>query len=89
MDINHGPRAAILKKNSWWLLPFYMSVVTYFYYEKVRRRMRAATVSHLLKSLHNLSFFFSNTLIQFRIIHLLRTYAYQELKNVHFFKNVE
>ena len=35
-DINHGYRAAILKKNSLWLLPFYMAVATYCYYEKVR-----------------------------------------------------
>ena len=39
-DINHGYRAAILKKNSLWLLPLYMVVATYFYYEKVRRTMR-------------------------------------------------
>ena len=48
-DINHGYRAAILKKNSLWLLPFYMVVATYFYYEKVRRTMRTAIVSNLLK----------------------------------------
>ena len=40
--------AAILKKNSLWLLPFYMVVATYFYYEKVRRTMRTAIVSNLL-----------------------------------------
>ena len=28
-DINHGYRAAILKKNSSWLLPFCMTVTTY------------------------------------------------------------
>ena len=33
-DINHGYRAVILKKNSLRLLPFYMVVATYFYYEK-------------------------------------------------------
>ena len=49
-DINHGYRAAILKKNSLWLLPFYMVVATYFYYEKVHRTMRTAIVSNLLKS---------------------------------------
>ena len=47
-DINHGYRAAILKKNSLWLLPFYMVVATYFYHEKVRRTMRTAIVSNLL-----------------------------------------
>ena len=31
-DINHGYRAAILKKNSLWLLPLYMAVATYFYF---------------------------------------------------------
>ena len=47
-DINHGYRAAILKKNYLWLLPFYMAVATYCYYEKVRRMMRTANVSYLL-----------------------------------------
>ena len=49
-DINHDYRAAILKKNSLWLLPFYMAVATYCYYEKVHRTMRNAIVLHLLKS---------------------------------------
>ena len=44
-DINHGYRADILKKSSLWLLPYYMAVATYFYYEKVSRTMRTATVS--------------------------------------------
>ena len=38
----------LLKKNSLWLLPFYMAVATYFYYGKVRRMMRTAIVSYLL-----------------------------------------
>ena len=46
-DINHGYRAAILKKNFLWLLPFYMVVATYFYYEKIRKTMRTAIVSNL------------------------------------------
>ena len=33
-EINHGYKAAILKENSLWLLPFYMVVATYFYSEK-------------------------------------------------------
>ena len=48
-DINHCYRAATLKKNSLWLLPFYMAVATYCYYEKLRRTMPNATVSYLLK----------------------------------------
>ena len=36
-NINHGYGAAILKKQSLWLLPWCMAVATYFYYEKVRR----------------------------------------------------
>ena len=36
-------------KNSLWLLPFYMVVATYLYYEKVRRTMHTATVSNLFK----------------------------------------
>ena len=53
-DINHGNRAAILKKNSLWLLPFYMAVATYCYYEKVRRMMRTAIVSYLLNWIVNI-----------------------------------
>ena len=49
IDINHGYRAAILKKSSLWLLPSYMTVATYCYYEKVRRTMHTAIVSYLLK----------------------------------------
>ena len=33
-DINHGYRATVLKKNSLWLLPFYMAVASYCYSEK-------------------------------------------------------
>ena len=51
-DINHGYRAAILKKKFLWLLLFYMVVVTYFCYEKVRRTMHTAIVSNLLKLKH-------------------------------------
>ena len=47
---NESDRAAILKKNSLWLLPFYMAVATYCYYEKVRRTMCTAIVSCLHKS---------------------------------------
>ena len=47
-DINHGYQAALLKKKSLWLLPLYMAVATYFYYEKVCRTMRTAIVSNLL-----------------------------------------
>ena len=50
-DINHGYRAAILKRNYLWLLPFFMVVATSFYHENVRRMMRTATVSNLLKSI--------------------------------------
>ena len=48
-DVNYDCRGNILKKNSLWLLTFYMAVATYFYYEKVRRTMRTAIVSNLLK----------------------------------------
>ena len=47
-DIDHGHRAAVLKKIVWWLLPLCMVVVTYFYYEKVRRTMRIAIVLYPL-----------------------------------------
>ena len=54
-DINYGYRAATLKKNSLWLLPFYMVVATYFYYEKVRRTMRTAIASNLLNTDESIS----------------------------------
>ena len=43
--INPSYRAAILKKNSLWLLPFYIAVATYCYFEKVRRKVRTTIVS--------------------------------------------
>ena len=48
-DISHDYKAALLKKNSLRLLSFYMDVSFYCYYEKVRRTMRTAVVSYLLK----------------------------------------
>ena len=48
-DIDHDYRAVILMKRSLRLLPFYMAVATYYYYEKVRKTMRTAIVSYLLK----------------------------------------
>ena len=48
-DINHGYRAAILKKCSLWVLPPYMVVSTYCYYEKAHRTMHTAIVLSLLK----------------------------------------
>ena len=48
-DINHGNRAAIFKENPLWLFPFNMTVAASCYYEKVRRTMRTAIVSYLLK----------------------------------------
>ena len=35
-NINHGYGAVLLKKNSLWLLPFYMAVASHCYYEQVR-----------------------------------------------------
>ena len=42
--------AAILKKNYLWLLPFFIVMATYCYYEKVRGMVRTAIASYLLKS---------------------------------------
>ena len=52
-NINHGYRAAILKKNSLWLLLFYMAVATYCYYEKVHTTMHTAIVSYVLNYMKN------------------------------------
>ena len=49
-DINHGYKAAILKKSCLRLLPSYMVVAAYSYYEKVRRTMRTAIVLCLLNT---------------------------------------
>ena len=54
-DINHGYKAALLKKNYLWLLSFYMDVTSYCYYEKVCRRMNTAVVSYLLKYFYSFS----------------------------------
>ena len=54
-DINHGYKAALLKKNSLWLLSFYMDVASYCYYEKARRTMNTAIVSYLLKHFYSFS----------------------------------
>ena len=54
-DIIHGYRAAWLKKNSLWLLLFYMAVASYCFYEKVRRTMHTAIVSYLLKYFYSFS----------------------------------
>ena len=48
-DINHSYRAALLKKNYSWLLPFHMAVASHCYYEKMHRTLRTAGVSYLLK----------------------------------------
>ena len=48
-DIDHGYRTAVMKKNYLWLLPFFMAVVTYFYYEKVCKAMHTAIISYILK----------------------------------------
>ena len=48
-DVNHGYRAAILKKSSLWVLPPHMVVSTYCYNEKARRTMHTAIVLYLLK----------------------------------------
>ena len=55
-DIYHGYRAAMLKKNSLWLLPLYIVVATYFDYEKVRRMMHTTIVSNLLNATFDLTF---------------------------------
>ena len=52
-DINHGYRAAILKKSSLWLLPSYIAVATSCYYEKVCRTMGTAIVSYLLNLINH------------------------------------
>ena len=48
-SVNHGYRAAILKKISLRLFLFYMAVTTCCSYEKVRRTMHTAIVSYLPK----------------------------------------
>ena len=50
---NLGNRAATLKENTLWLLPFYMAVATYCYYERVCKTMCTAIAipPKLVKSL--------------------------------------
>ena len=51
-DINHGYKAALLKKNYLWLLSFYMGVSSYCYYKNARRTLNIAIISYLLKYFH-------------------------------------
>ena len=41
-DINHRYRAAILKKNSLWLLTFYMAVAAYYFGDFIVRDIKIA-----------------------------------------------
>ena len=43
-DFYHGYKAALLKKNSLWLLSIYMDVASYCYYKKGAERMRTPYV---------------------------------------------
>ena len=54
-DINRGYRAALLKKNYLWLLPFHMAVASHRYYEKMHGTMQTAGVSYLLKYFYSFS----------------------------------
>ena len=56
-DINHGYRAALMKKTSFWLLASYMAVSAYSYYEKVRGTMHTVIVSYFFNTLVILFFF--------------------------------
>ena len=60
-----------LKKNSPWLIPFHMALATYCYYEKVRRTMRTAIVSHLLNVENEIANKSSATFITFESSNLL------------------
>ena len=51
-DINHDHKAALLKKNSLWLLSIYINVASYCYYEK-GRRTNARSLSILLNESEN------------------------------------
>ena len=53
-DINHGYKAALLKKNSLWLLSLYMDMASHCYYEKRCRTVSTAIVSYLLKYFYSL-----------------------------------
>ena len=48
-DVNHGYRAAMLKKRFLWVLPPYMAVATYCYNKKACRTMHTAIVFYFLK----------------------------------------
>ena len=66
--INDGYRAAILKIYSLWLLPLYMVVATYFYYEKECRMMCKPPQTN---------FFFHLV----RNISIISTFLMEDLKN--------
>ena len=51
-NINHGYKAALLKKSSLWLLSFYVDVSSYCYYENTPRTINTAIMSYLPKYFH-------------------------------------
>ena len=81
-DINHGYRAAILKKSSLWLLPSYMAVATYCYYEKVRRTMRTTIVLYLLNHLRINPKKWSNTPVADKLLSMLDHFVGLALKGL-------
>ena len=53
--INHGYKAASLKKIYLWLLSFYTDVPSYCYDENARRTMNTAIISYFTKYFHSFS----------------------------------
>ena len=66
-NINHGYRAAIMKKSSFWLLLSYMTAATYCYYDNVRRTMCTTIASYLLQKFVQCNFYLKNFILKIKV----------------------
>ena len=66
-NINHGYRAAIMEKSSFWLLLSYMTAATYCYYDNVRRTMCTTIASYLLQKFVQCNFYLKNFILKIKV----------------------
>ena len=84
-DINHGYKAALLKKNSLWLLSVYVDVASYCYYEKRRRTDTRSLSIFILFQLQSLMILRVRTMSLLRNFHTRR--GIFEIAMMNIFKN--
>ena len=84
-DIDHGYKAALLKKNSLWLLSVYVDVASYCYYEKRRRTDTRSLSIFILFQLQSLMILRVRTMSLLRNFHTRR--GIFEIAMMNIFKN--